>query len=44
MCEPDTCQPVVGGVIVWADYNHLSATYVTTLAPYLEPALLDAVG
>ena len=44
VCETDTCQPVVGGVIVWADYNHLSATYVTTLAPYLEPALLDAVG
>ena len=43
VCRGDVCPAVVGGVIVYADYNHLSATYSATLAPYLEPAVLEAM-
>ena len=34
---------VMGGVIVYSDYNHMSKTFNTTLAPYLEPYLAEAV-
>jgi peptidoglycan/LPS O-acetylase OafA/YrhL len=43
ICRGDVCPAVIGGVIVYADYNHLSATYSATLAPYLEPAVLGAM-
>jgi len=43
ICPDATCQPVVGGVIVYFDASHLTATYATTLAPYLEPALVQAL-
>ncbi len=43
ICRGDVCPAVVGGVIVYADYNHLSKTYSATLAPYLEPAVLRAM-
>ncbi|WP_156870159.1 acyltransferase family protein [Sporichthya polymorpha] len=39
ICGPRVCNPVVGGVVVYFDGSHLSATYARTLAPYLEPAL-----
>jgi peptidoglycan/LPS O-acetylase OafA/YrhL len=35
ICDDDVCPAVTGGVIVYADFNHLSATYAATLAPYL---------
>ena len=44
ICREDVCPAVIGGVIVYADYNHLSATYSATLAPYLEPAALEAMA
>jgi hypothetical protein len=34
-CGPNTCPAVIGGVMVYRDHTHLTATYVTTLAPYL---------
>jgi peptidoglycan/LPS O-acetylase OafA/YrhL len=44
ICPDATCQPVVGGVIVYFDASHLTATYNSTLAPYLEPALIAGLG
>ena len=43
ICRDRVCPAVIGGVIVYADYNHLSKTYSATLAPYLEPAVLAAM-
>ena len=34
-CREKTCPAVIGGVMVNRDHTHLTATYVTTLAPYL---------
>jgi hypothetical protein len=35
MCGPSSCYPVVGGVLVNRDTNHLSQAFSTTLGPYL---------
>lgn len=35
MCGPRWCYPVVGGVLVNKDTNHLSQEFSTTLGPYL---------
>jgi peptidoglycan/LPS O-acetylase OafA/YrhL len=35
ICGPDTCEAVVGNIIVWRDHHHLTATYAEALAPYL---------
>ena len=34
-CGPRTCEPVIGGVLVYRDATHLTRSYATTLAPYL---------
>ncbi|MFV2102431.1 acyltransferase family protein [Micromonospora sp. LOL_024] len=39
ICPQDRCAPVIGGVLVYRDNNHLTATYVRTLAPRLSTAL-----
>ncbi len=39
MCDQKWCYPVVGGVIVYRDYSHLSAEFSTLLAPYLAGRL-----
>ncbi|CUR55880.1 putative Acyltransferase 3 [metagenome] len=44
LCAETTCPAVMGGVIVYSDYNHMSKTFNTTLAPYLEPYLVEVVG
>lgn len=44
MCTEDSCPAVIGGVIVLCDYNHLSATFAETLAPYLEPAVEEMLA
>ncbi len=38
-CDETTCYPVVGNVIVYRDYSHLSVEYARALAPYLGTAL-----
>ncbi len=38
-CLQDRCPVVIGGVVVYADSNHLTATYVSTLAPILKREL-----
>jgi peptidoglycan/LPS O-acetylase OafA/YrhL len=40
ICPGTTCQAVVGGVIVYFDASHLTATYASTLAPFLKPVVL----
>ena len=39
ICAPETCQSVVGNVLVYQDSNHLTATYARTLASLLEQQL-----
>jgi peptidoglycan/LPS O-acetylase OafA/YrhL len=41
-CRDGSCTPVVGGVIGYRDSHHITATYATTLAPYLEERLETA--
>lgn len=41
LCSPEACAPVVGGVIVWRDSHHITATYAETLAPSLENELRE---
>lgn len=42
-CDARWCWPVVGGVLVYKDNSHVTATYGATLAPFLV-AKLDALG
>lgn len=41
-CTDGTCPAVVGGVMVYRDDDHMSATYSRTLAPSLHERLTDA--
>jgi peptidoglycan/LPS O-acetylase OafA/YrhL len=36
LCPTARCAPVIGGVLVWRDSSHMSATYAATLAPRLN--------
>jgi peptidoglycan/LPS O-acetylase OafA/YrhL len=40
ICGPVQCSPVVGNVLVYMDSHHLTESYGTTLAPFLEQRLL----
>ncbi|GGA66801.1 acyltransferase [Arenimonas soli] len=42
ICPGTTCPPVIGGLLVWRDSHHLTATFARSLAPELE-SRLDAV-
>jgi peptidoglycan/LPS O-acetylase OafA/YrhL len=44
ICPGTVCQGVVGGVIAYFDASHLTATYNSTLAPYLRPALTASLS
>jgi hypothetical protein len=44
ICPTDKCAAVIGGVIVYRDSNHLTATYVQSLAPRLNAALSEALA
>ena len=35
LCREDKCPAVIGGVVVYFDGSHMTATYARTLAPYL---------
>ncbi|WP_423462540.1 acyltransferase family protein [Promicromonospora sp. MS192] len=39
LCTADECPAVVGNVLVYRDDDHISATYVRTVAPYLDTLL-----
>lgn len=43
-CADGVCPPVIGGVVVYRDAHHLTATYASTLGPYLARELRDAIG
>jgi hypothetical protein len=43
-CEADYCRAVVGNVFVWRDTAHPTATYMRTLAPYLEKKLKQIIN
>ncbi|HEY4558878.1 MAG TPA: acyltransferase family protein [Enteractinococcus sp.] len=42
LCSAEACAPVVGGVIVWRDGHHITATYAETLAGALERKLQES--
>ncbi|MFI2711075.1 acyltransferase family protein [Micromonospora sp. NPDC018662] len=44
ICPASRCAPVIGGVLVWRDGHHLTATYAETLAPRLDIALKPAMA
>lgn len=44
ICTETRCPAVVGGIIAYADFNHLSATFSRTLAPYLGAAMLRTMA
>lgn len=43
-CDDQECLPVVGGVTVYRDDDHLTDTFAGTLAPYLADAMAPLVG
>jgi hypothetical protein len=42
ICDGEVCPAAVGGVPVYFDVSHLTATYARTLAPYLTAAITRA--
>jgi peptidoglycan/LPS O-acetylase OafA/YrhL len=42
-CDGQTCPPVIGNVLVYRHMNHITATYVKTLAPMLQTELQKAL-
>ena len=44
VCGPQTCDGAIGGVVAYYDRSHLTATYVTTMTPYMEGPIEDALG
>jgi hypothetical protein len=38
-CSARRCPPVIGGALVYKDYEHTTSVYGTTLGPYLQRAL-----
>ncbi|WP_176386797.1 acyltransferase family protein [Gulosibacter sp. 10] len=43
ICPDGVCRPQVGGVVVWFDENHLTATYVKTLVQHFADAVAEDV-
>ena len=44
VCPTARCAAVVGGVLVYRDGNHLTATYARTLGPVISKQLATALG
>ncbi|WP_216216071.1 acyltransferase family protein [Amycolatopsis aidingensis] len=42
-CTEELCPPVIGNVLVYMDNNHISATYMTTMAPIVEEKLTSVL-
>ncbi|WP_449283282.1 acyltransferase family protein [Leucobacter sp.] len=40
VCDPERCHTLIGGAVVYQDYNHLTATFARTLAPWLAQHLV----
>lgn len=43
-CTPTLCPPVAGNVMIYFDWNHVSGSYMHTLAPILARQLVPAVA
>lgn len=43
-CDDDTCYPVINGANVYRDQDHLTVTFVDTLAPQYTEALKNAMA
>jgi peptidoglycan/LPS O-acetylase OafA/YrhL len=43
-CTPAVCPPVIGNVLVYMDDNHVTRTYMETLAPILKREIAGALG
>ena len=43
ICNENTCEPVVGMALVYRDRNHITATYMKTLAPMLRKELMKVL-
>jgi hypothetical protein len=39
ICDSRWCEPVIGGVLVYKDQNHLTEVFGKTLAPYVTRAI-----
>ncbi|WP_430332976.1 acyltransferase family protein [Rhodococcus sp. ACT016] len=44
VCRTDRCRVIEGNVLIYRDSNHLTATYVRTLAPELDRLLAPVTG
>jgi len=44
ICRDGTCHDVVGGVLVYFDHGHLTATFARTLRPEVEKAVAARMG
>lgn len=44
LCAGPRCFAVIGGVPVYFDGSHLTATFARTLAPYIEPTLISLIA
>lgn len=44
ICDTDTCPIVVDDIFVYRDVNHMTTTFVSYLAPALEPTLTSLLG
>lgn len=42
-CTPEICPPVIGNVLLYLDNNHLTATYLSTMAPVVGEAIEQAM-
>ncbi|TDX83562.1 acyltransferase family protein, partial [Amycolatopsis arida] len=40
LCTEDVCPPVIGNVLVYLDDNHVTETYMRTMAPIVEGEIL----
>ncbi|WP_176141227.1 acyltransferase family protein [Agreia bicolorata] len=43
-CDSSKCFPVIGGANVYRDQDHLTRTFAFTLAPFIESAIVAALG
>ncbi|MGQ0842690.1 MAG: acyltransferase family protein [Sporichthyaceae bacterium] len=42
LCD-ERCAPVIGGALVYSDSSHVTATYMRTMAPFLDPHVKAAL-
>jgi peptidoglycan/LPS O-acetylase OafA/YrhL len=43
LCDATTCHSVIGGVVVYFDDHHLSASYSRSIGPYLGAAVAESL-